>query len=1232
MSDRRTRALSIASALVLALPTALAQPAAPGSVAPASGAAPVAPASDTASGEKAPDEKSADGEKAADGETAADGEKAANNEKTAAQPAAPVKKPVPTDPRAAEVQAFEAEVERFAAEHAEFKADADRLLKHQYERRQREVKGRYTQVVKDLAEEERKRRGEAILRFEEFVKRYPDNPRYTPDAMFRLAELHFEKSNDTYLLALEQFDKDIAAFDAGKLQDEPQEPKQDYTRTIELFARLIDNWPDYRNVDGAHYLKGYCQFEMGENEAALKEFELLVQRFPKSRFVPETWTRIGEYWFDKNAFPKAIEAYSKVLPFTDSAYYDKALYKLGWTHYLANQYDEAIQRFRQLIEFSDEKVAKTGQAGSELRAEAIQYLAISISDEDWDGDGNPDPDSGVERVAKYITGERPYDVELLRALAELFHDDARHEEAIATMRQLLKQFPDDKGNPELHAKLIVSLERVRRQDEAFRERDKLGQLYGPDSDWFAANQNNPEVLQIAKELIEESLIQAATYHHSLAQRFKAKAEQGDAAAEAKAIEEYGLAASAYEDYLAQYPKSENAYDLGYFYAECLYYSFRFPDAAAQYAKVRDSKLGDKYREISGFSAILARENQVKELIGKGEIEPKPSLTNEPAKKEPAAEGDNPAEASAEKIEVEAEEVPEAVDELLTARKSYAERKLNDAEDPQRLPRIIYKIGEVYFDYKDFESARKWFQKLITAHPKSEVAGFAAGKVMETFRLENDFDKMAEWAQYVQSANLGGNIANELGEIGVGAEFVQASLLFKAKKYDEAAAKYEELIKKHPDKKTVDAAINNLAVAYEFTRRFESATKAYERLYTRFPNSQYAENALFRVGVNSERFYNFDKAIESHLRLVSKYPDSQNRAVSLYNAAELLEQTQSYSRAAKAYERYAKLFPSREDTPKTFFRAARVYKKLGDTTNQLRIYRQFNRQYGGDPKQNVKVIEGLARTAEAVAKQGKTRPTRRAWSQVINEFNRRAMTPGTYEAQFPAKAQFELVEQSFGKYESLKLTGSLRNQGRIVKAMQRQVKDLSRRYTEVLQYKSVEWNLAALYRLGHIYQLFAEKLYEAPIPAGLSADEEDYYRTQLEDIAVPLEDEAVKRYKLALEKGREFKVTNQWTKRIVAALNKFEPSKYPLFKEERRMAVTDQLTPAMIRFVPRGDDDETAPDDDDGAAEGDDESAEADEDAEDDEEEESAAADDDDDEEEDDDESAAIQNDDDEEEG
>ncbi|MEZ4467162.1 MAG: tetratricopeptide repeat protein, partial [bacterium] len=760
-------------------------------------------------------------------------------------------------------------------------------------------------------------------------------------------------------------------------------------------------------------------------------------------------------------------AYARVLDFPDSAYYDKALCQAGLDALPRRPLRGGHRALPPSCRVQRRPLREDGEAGSDLRSEAIEYLAISIFDEDWDADGVPDADGGILRVRRHVKGDKPYDVEILRALADRFHVEARHPEAVATMRQLLEQFPLDPENPELHAKLILSLERQQQLDDAFKERDRLGRAYGPDSEWYAANQDNPKALDAARELLEESLIQAAQYHHSRAQQLKGKAAAGDGAAERKAVEEYALAAEAYRDYLEQYPKSENSYDLGFFLAECLYYSFNFPAAADQYGKVRDDKRSSKYTEVAAFSSILARENQIRQLISEGKLTARPSLVDDAPAPAPPAEGGGELEGT-ERVEIEAEDMPEPVEKLLEARTRYVDKQLKNAEDPERTARILYKVGETWFDFRNFEEARKWFQKLIAQHPNTKVAGFAAGKVMETFRLENDLAKMAEWAQFVQGANLKGDVASSLGEIGVSAEFMQASLLFRAKKFDEAAAKYEELIKKHPDKKTVDAAINNLAVAYESTRRFESATKAYERLYTEKPDSPFAENALYRVGVNSERFYNYDKAIQSHLLLVDRYQSSENRSSSLFSAAVLLEQTQQYREAAKAYERYADLFPGQEDTPPTFFRAARVYEKLGDTRSQLRIYQDFNRRFGADPRYNAQVIEGLAKTAEVVAKQGSPAAARKAWSQVIDEFNRRGMAPGTYESRYPAEAQFRIVEQVFEAYAAQRLKGSLRQQGKVIQQMQTQVKDLSRRYGDVLQYKSLDWTLAAFYRLGHIY--------------------------------------------------------------------------------------------------------------------------------------------------------------------
>ena len=55
--------------------------------------------------------------------------------------------------------------------------------------------------------------------FETFLLKYPNDKRWTPDAMFRLAELYYEKSAEEYLDADEAYKK---ALDSA----EPARPRR----------------------------------------------------------------------------------------------------------------------------------------------------------------------------------------------------------------------------------------------------------------------------------------------------------------------------------------------------------------------------------------------------------------------------------------------------------------------------------------------------------------------------------------------------------------------------------------------------------------------------------------------------------------------------------------------------------------------------------------------------------------------------------------------------------------------------------------------------------------------------------------------------------------------------------------------------------------------------------------------------------------------------------------------
>ena len=113
----------------------------------------------------------------------------------------------------------------------------------------------------------------------------------------------------------------------------------------------------------------------------------------ESKFIPEAWTRIGEFHFDNpNELRFAIAAFRKVLTFKDSPYYDRALYKLAWSYYRDNRFPEAVREFDNLVKYADARTAAGQKVGSDLRPEAIQYLGVSFAEPDWDGDTLPDAD------------------------------------------------------------------------------------------------------------------------------------------------------------------------------------------------------------------------------------------------------------------------------------------------------------------------------------------------------------------------------------------------------------------------------------------------------------------------------------------------------------------------------------------------------------------------------------------------------------------------------------------------------------------------------------------------------------------------------------------------------------------------------------------------------------------------------------------------------------------------
>jgi len=1075
-----------------------------------------------------------------------------------------------SDPEARD-RALWVEFKRFAALYIElakeYKLTSDLIFKERYAEKISLIEAKYDGEINDAIESEEVKRKESIKRFQSFLQDNASRPHpvYTPDTLYRLAMLLLEDTDADYLKRKSLYDQQIMT---APDDEELALPQRNHDRVISMFTKLIKRWPDYRDIDSAYYARAHAYLESGEQQKALRDFKLIVTRYPNSDYRTEVWNLIGEINFDFVKLPQAIAAYRQVLKDPSSQYYMGAFYKLAWSYYRNDQFEEAVESFKKLIIYSDEQVAQ-GRPGFELRAEAIQYLAISLNEDDWDDDGVIDPDAGHKRVARYIGSEAAYQAELLESMVEIFFDTSKYEDAIRVAQLLFKRHPYYRNNPSIHAKVVTAFERIAQPDQAFSTRDTINNAYVINGPWYAYNHKDQEAIDLATGLMKDSLLQAGTYHHERASMLRQRSMEAESDAEQRALlnqakDSYRTAALSYKRYLDRYKKDENTYELMYLVADALYFSEDYPGAYKQYLTVRDSQLGDEHKEEAAFSAIVSHMKIIKVAVDQGALAPKPSLIEQERElsnteqEPPSVEGKG-----AGPKKVTPEELPALAQEALALRQVYIDQKLSNDEDPERVPVILYKVGEIYLDYLDFPKARERFELLIKEHPTSSVAEAAASALIETYRIEEDWSKMAEWAEKIAQSGLGESVVSQAKLWKVGALYKGAQALFNQEKYKEAAQEYLTLVDQNPDNEFAAAALNNGAVAFERAVMFDSAMKTYERIYRQFPDSEFSENALFRVAYNAERFYNYDKAVETFSELARRYKQGEHAADASFNAARLLEQTQQYKRAAQAYVRFADKYPEHEGVAEIYLGAATCYERLEDEKSALKIYRNFIKRYGSDEKNSSLVITSLAKSLDIYKKYGNKKATRSTRQQLIDEFERRALKPGSFEARFPAQARFEQIEARFERFTRLKIKGNMRQQGKVIKKMKEEIAGLTEEYSALLKYKSLDWNIAAFYRIGLLRQLFSKALYNIPLPKGLSPEEEDIYVTQIEEIAIPIEDDAVQRFETAYQKAREFRISNEWTRKVLLSLNQYKPAEYPTFKDEKRLELRELFTTSQL---------------------------------------------------------------------
>lgn len=1057
---------------------------------------------------------------------------------------------------------FDKVATRFFEVAEEYRQEVDTLLEGTFKERMDGVVRRYDRQTNQIELTERERRNDAIAQFERFIEKYPKEPRYTPDAMFRLAELYYERSAVDYEEATNQYNEQKALYDRGKIPEKPPSPVRGYDDIIRTYQKLLANFGDaYRYADAVYYLLGYVLQEAEDDIGARKVWMELVSKHPKSDYAPEVFLRIGENHFDYGEFELAAEAYQKALAYTESRFYDKALYKLAWTYFQVFDYDKAIKTFKDLIAYYDKTTQGTNTA-SALRDEAIEYLAKSLAEDDWDNDGVEDANRGIARALGYLQGGTRWEKEIIARYAEALydlHDIKKYAESIEVYRRLIAMEPTALKAVDFQQKIIQIFDVLRDVENSTRERQRLAEMFAPGSQWARANQSEAKRIAEASEAVEVEMRRRALTLHQRAQELKAEAkDENKPALLADAVTSYRSAARAYQEYLARYPAEPASYEMRFYLAESLYYSEQYREAAATYLETAGDPYQSRFREPAAWSAVKAYEKILQEAVASGKIPPKsnPSASWEPEKKKEGDQGADP-----KKVDVEA--YPQEIKDWLAAIDFYVLRDISKEGSKKPQVAFAYQAASIAARFHDLEDARTRFRQVIACFPDDDLAADAMANILNTYREENDLLNLERWATIADRIELGdpevtAEIQKQIKVFKLGAQFQRAESLLAASRHLEAAKEFERLADQNQDAAFVDKAYYNAAMAYKEVKYYDSAARIFERLVNdqRFAKSEFKTESVFELAENYKLFFSFEKSTEAYFMFLQRTEGTTNanRPYALYTAARLQEYSGKLKEAAATYERYADTFKNREDSANALFRSAELYEKLSDREQQKRVLASFITRFGTAQGMASRVLDAMMRLGDLATAQGKVKDATKYYGDVVREYQARGFQPGTQAAAAAAKARFMLVERQFEEYVKLRLTGtSQRKMGADIARKKKLLDELEVAYGEVLPYKALDWTIAASYRAGDIYRDFADTLYKAPEPQGLSDEELEAYVNIIEDEGLKYENIAIERFERTVNESRRLKVTTEWAEKALEAINKYKPEQYPLFKEAKRAA-------------------------------------------------------------------------------
>jgi TolA-binding protein len=905
----------------------------------------------------------------------------------------------------------------------------------------------------------------AIARLQAFLARYPSSP-LRPNALLQLGELLVRQA-DTVFAATQRsttaaapMDTSLAPATAARPNANPAAASTsansgpiapDYSAAIARYEELVNRYPNFEQIDAASYTLGTLYASTQRWADAARMFEK-VTSMPNSNFRGEGFFRLGDARFElasrqrgdarRAAFASAATAYEQAVSATQapSDIYFLALYKLGWSYYnQANQtnqadYQKAVDVFSRLVDAYD-KLTPEQQSRLGLRGEAIEYMAVAFTQV-----------GGAEAANRYFQtrGGAPYQLALMRRVAQTFSDQGNFPEAIRAYQMVLTQSPTDSSVLTATSQIAdIYQNRLVERDSAQAARLRLADMLAPGSAWAQAN---PQLADTAATLRESALRESGQY-------LLASAQGGNRG-------RFAEAAQTYQRYLTDFPNSDSAQMVNRYLAESLFGAGDYARAGSEFAKTAFGygNANQQLAQEAGRNAIVAFDSAlVRNKSDRG-----------------------------------------AQDSLFAVVDRYV------AAFPQTdvAKKALIEKGRRASETRRWDAMEQAFRTYATTYandPYTPTAQRLIGDAM--YRAGQYSQAQAQWEQAQQVAMSSGQtrLADSIRAIRESAAASFADSLIKRGQYGAAAEQvYVAYAKNNPQNAKAPDALRNAIETYMLAdsaaragndeaasrQAREHAIDLSAQLAQQYPNYKYTrqyQSLRARLLADLGRR---DEAVQAYQQLIQQDENWSGRADAMVRVAVMLDSLGRKKEAAAGYEQFANAYPRDKRSADALWNAALTYNEGGDPAAAARTYALFAQRYPRDDR----AADARQQQIALLKSSGDTTAANRAIASACSRPTEELQA--TCSASI-AERSFQQGVATFREFQPLRLTITSKSQltsagvARASRQKQALLKQLTSTFANAIKSGVPQYLAAASYYVGLAQWEYGDFLKNVELPSGLT---------------------------------------------------------------------------------------------------------------------------------------------------